>query len=55
MNYDKYINLIAEKQFEAATKYKNSFIPDIVYKYYWLDELELSFVRVKIKYMWNMR
>lgn len=40
MNYDTYINLISEKKYEEATNYKSSCIPDVLYKYCWLDDDE---------------
>lgn len=38
MDFDKYIDLIENEEYENAVKYKNSFIPDKLYKYYWLDD-----------------
>lgn len=40
MNYDKYIDLISEERYEEATLYKSSCIPDVLYKYCWLDDNE---------------
>ena len=40
MDYDKYIDLIAANKLLEATQYKSSCIPDIIYKYYRLDERE---------------
>lgn len=40
MNYDLYIDLIAADKLKEATEYKNSCIPDVLYKYYWLDDNE---------------
>ena len=37
MDYDFYIDLIAADKLKEATEYKNSCIPDVLYKYYWLD------------------
>ena len=37
MNYDKYIDLIGEEKYKEATEYKSSCIPDVLYKYFWLD------------------
>lgn len=40
MNYDTYIDLISEEKYNKATSYKISCIPDILYKYFWLDNNE---------------
>lgn len=40
MDYDFYIDLIAADKLKEATEYKNSCIPDVLYKYYWLDDNE---------------
>ena len=40
MNYDTYIDLISEERYEEATAYKSSCIPDVLYKYFWLDDDE---------------
>lgn len=40
MNYDTYIDLIANNKLKEATQYKSSCIPNILYKYYWLDNDE---------------
>lgn len=48
MNYDKYIGLIEQERYGEAVQYKCSQIPDMLYKYCWLDgdveknELRLS-------------
>lgn len=40
MDYDFYIDLIATDKLKEATEYKNLYIPDVLYKYYWLDDNE---------------
>lgn len=40
MDYDFYMDLIAADKLKEATEYKNSCIPDVLYKYYWLDDNE---------------
>lgn len=40
MNYNAYINLIAKDRLKEASEYKNLFIPDVLYKYYCLNENE---------------
>ena len=38
MNYDIYLDLIEQEKYREAIIYKNSCIPDVLYKYCWLDE-----------------
>ena len=38
MNYDHYLDLIEKEKYEEATTYKSSCIPDVLYKYFWLDD-----------------
>ena len=40
MNYDYYLDLIEQEKYTEATEYKASCIPDILYKYYTLDDNE---------------
>lgn len=40
MNYDRYLDLIENEKYEEATAYKSSCIPDVLYKYFWLDDNE---------------
>lgn len=40
MNYDKYIDLISEEKYIEATQYKSLSIPNVLYKYYCLDDNE---------------
>lgn len=40
MDYDHYFKLIKQNKLKEATNYKSSFIPNILYRYYWLDENE---------------
>lgn len=37
MNYDKYIDLIEQERYGEAVRYKCSQIPNVLYKYCWLD------------------
>ena len=37
MDYSKYIELIQSGNYDEAVAFKNSFIPDVLYKYYCLD------------------
>ena len=38
INYDTYIDLIGEEKYKEATEYKSACIPDVLYKYCWLDD-----------------
>lgn len=38
MNYDIYLDLVEQEKYKEAIVYKNSCIPDVLYKYSWLDE-----------------
>ena len=38
MNYDNYLDLISQEKYTEATEYKSSCIPDVLYKYFWLDD-----------------
>ena len=38
MNYDAYLDLVEQEKYKEAIAYKNSCIPDVLYKYSWLDE-----------------
>ena len=38
MNYDIYLGLVKQEKYREAIAYKNSCIPDVLYKYYWLDK-----------------
>lgn len=38
MNYDIYLDLIQQERYTEAIAYKNSHIPDVLYKYCWLDK-----------------
>lgn len=38
MDYDFYIDQIASGRLKIATEYKKMYIPDVLYKYYWLDD-----------------
>ena len=40
INYDTYLDLIEEEKYREATEYKSSCIPDVLYKYFWLDDDE---------------
>jgi len=40
MNYDNYLDLISQEKYTEATEYKSSCIPDVLYKYFWLDDNE---------------
>ena len=42
MDYNFYIDLIAADKLKEATEYKNSCIPDVLYKYYWLDDVSIN-------------
>ena len=37
MDYSKYVELIQAGHYDEAVAFKNSFIPDVLYKYYCLD------------------
>lgn len=38
MNYDTYLGLVQQEKYKEAIAYKNAYIPDVLYKYCWLDE-----------------
>lgn len=38
MNYNTYLNLVKQERYTEAIAYKNLYIPDVLYKYCWLDE-----------------
>ena len=38
MNYDIYLDLVQQEKYTEAIEYKISCIPDVLYKYCWLDE-----------------
>lgn len=37
MNYDAYLDLIQQGKYDEASELKNSYVPDVLYKYYSLD------------------
>lgn len=40
MDYNFYMNLISVDKLKEALNYRKSLIPDVLYKYYWLDDNE---------------